>query len=113
MKEKRISIFELTGNSASTQQDGKVIYDIIKNGFKGFAVISGTVILDFTGVKYITPTYLNVAIGQLYNDYDGSFLRKHLKVENMTGRDKLMLKKVNDNAKKYFENLEVNYEDMQ
>jgi len=55
---------------------------------------------------------LNVAIGQLYNDYDGSFLRKHLKVENMTGRDKLMLKKVNDNAKKYFENLEVRYENL-
>lgn len=104
MKEVRISIFEQIGSSASvSSEDGEVLYGRILKGLEEKDV---QVILDFNNIELITSTFLNAAIGQLYNKYDSPFLRARLKVKNMAGEDLELLKKVVVRAKEYFKDKE-------
>lgn len=103
MKEIKISIFEQIGsNAAVSSEDGELLHNRILKGF-GEDVI---VILDFMNIELVTSTFLNAAIGQLYNRYDSPFLRAHLKVENLAREDLELLKKVIERAKEYFEDKE-------
>lgn len=100
MKEIKINIFEQIGsNAAVSSEDGEMLYGRIMKGLAEKEVI---IILDFTNIELITSTFLNAAIGQLYNKYDSPFLRERLKVENMAGEDLELLKKVVERAKEYF-----------
>ncbi|MBU0701451.1 STAS-like domain-containing protein [bacterium] len=102
MKEIKVNIFEQIGSSAAvSSEDGELLYNRIAKGLKEKEV---KVILDFINIELITSTFLNAAIGQLYNEYDSPFLRERLKVENMTGEDLELLKKVVERAKEYFKN---------
>ncbi|MEK7275520.1 MAG: STAS-like domain-containing protein [Candidatus Desantisbacteria bacterium] len=96
----KISIFEQIGsNAAVSSEDGEVLYERI---VKGLAEKDVIIILDFTNIEIITPTFLNAAIGQLYNKYDSPFLRERLKVNNLAKEDLELLKKVVERAKEYF-----------
>ena len=59
-------------------------------------------VLDFNNIELITSTFLNAAIGQLYDKYDSPFLNSHLKIKNMSKEDLGLLKKVVERAKEYF-----------
>lgn len=41
------------------------------------------VIVDFTGVEVVTPSFLSVAIASLLEDYPADFLNKMLTVDNI------------------------------
>lgn len=104
MKEQiKINIFEQIGSSASvSSDDGDMLFErILKALERGVAVV-----LDFNNIELITSTFLNAAIGQLYSKYDSPFLKEHLKVENMSQEDLVILKKVVERAKEYFMNRE-------
>lgn len=100
MKTFRIIIFEKIGsNAAVASEDGEAIYATINAAFEKKMPI----VLDFNNIELITSTFLNAAIGQLYDKYDSPFINKHLKVENMAPEDTMILKKVVIRAKEYFE----------
>jgi len=103
MKEVKISIFEqIGGNAAVSSEDGELLFERILRGVENDV----RVILNFNNIELITSTFLNAAIGQLYSKYDSSFLREHLKVENLSREDLELLKKVVERAKEYFKNKE-------
>jgi hypothetical protein len=60
--------------------------------------------LDFSNITLLTTAFLNSAIGQLYSKYKSNQLQEYLKLSNITDEDKLLLKKVTDRAKEYFQN---------
>ena len=100
MKEIKLNIFEQIGSSAAvSSEDGEILYGRI---VKGLAENNVKIALDFTNIELITSTFLNAAIGQLYNKYDSPLLRERLKVENMEKEDLELLKKVVERAKEYF-----------
>ena len=99
MKEIKISIFEQIGGSAAVStEDGDVLFKRIEKSLSGNA----KVILDFINVNLITSTFLNAAIGQLYNKHDSHFLNENLQIENLSAEDIDLLQKVIERAKEYF-----------
>ncbi|MBI5416426.1 STAS-like domain-containing protein [Candidatus Poribacteria bacterium] len=104
MTEITINIFEQIGSTAAvSSEDGEILFNRIVKAFENTA----NVIIDFNSIKLITPTFFNTAIGQLYSKYDSSFLKSHLKVNNMAIEDKELLIKVVERAKEYFKNKEM------
>lgn len=100
MKKIRINLFEQIGSTAAvSSEDGESLYKSIEKALEKTDLV---VVLDFINIELITSTFLNAAIGQLYNKYDSPFLRKRLKVENMAREDLELLKKVVERAKEYF-----------
>ena len=101
MKEITINIFEKLGSTAAVaSEDGEQLFALIMKALNNNVLL----ILDFNNIELITSTFLNAAIGQLYNKFNSQFLREHLKVVNMDNDDLILLKKVVDRAKEYFEN---------
>jgi len=104
METLKIVVFELVGNDAAvTSEDGEVLFERISKAFQN----KKSVILDFNNIQLVTSTFLNAAIGQLYGTYEDSFVKQHLKQENMLPEDKHLLKKVIERAKDYFKNKDV------
>lgn len=99
MREIRVSIFEQIGsNAAVSSEDGELLYKRLVKGLEEKVIV----VLDFMNIELVTSTFLNAAIGQLYNRYDSPFLRAYLKVENLAKEDLELLKKVIERAKEYF-----------
>ncbi len=104
MKEITVSILEHIGsNAAVSSEDGEMLFHQIKKAIEH----NIRIILDFQHLEFITPTFLNTAIGQLYSKYDSPFLRDHLKVKNIAKEDRELLKKVVERAKEYFQDKEL------
>lgn len=100
MKEIKVNIFEQIGSDAAvSSEDGELLF---KKIIKGLEEKDIRLILDFTNINLITSTFLNAAIGQLYSKYDSAFLRRRLRVENLSKEDLELLKKVVERAKEYF-----------
>jgi len=68
------------------------------------------VTISFENVTMLISLFLNVAIGQLYGSFREDTVRGHLKVEGLSSDDMELLKRVVDNAKKYYSNKE-SYDD--
>ncbi len=107
MNEILINVVKITEtNLCVSQEDGKKVYEKIKE-----VIISENIaVISFENADLITSSFLNIAVGQLYNkEFDYELLKKLLKVINMSNNDKKLLQKVIDNAKLYYKNKE-NYE---
>jgi len=93
-----ISVFDLAGPECWMDTDGQLLYDkfvpLLREGKK--------VALSFKYVEMITPTFLNAAIGQLYSEFTEEQIRELLSVTDLGPEDLADLKKVVDNAKRYF-----------
>jgi len=99
MKKEKVIIYDLIGGKdAVSSADGDVLFKIISKALKEGIEVT----LDFMNVEIITSTFLNVAIGQLYNKYDSSLLKEYLKLENIDNGDLETLKRVVERAKQYF-----------
>lgn len=100
-KVKIINVYETIGGSAAvSQDDGQILYDkistLIHKEFK--------VCVDFNNITLIISTFLNSAIGQLYNEFSIDEIKQYLEVKNMDSENMSLLKKVVDRAKEYFDN---------
>ena len=60
------------------------------------------VCLDFTGVTTLTSSFLNVAIGALYGQFDADFLDGNLRWIGVDTTDESLIRLVRDNAIRYF-----------
>ena len=95
----KINIYEIIGGDAAvSSDDGQTIFDRIEKAFKADQFVS----LDFKNIDLIVSTFLNACIGQLYSFYSPEFIRGHLKVENLSDDDLMILSKVIARAKQYF-----------
>lgn len=95
----KIVVYDLVSNSFCVDvDDGKLLYDLLNDKFKAEQVIA----LDFQNIEMITPTFLNIAIGQLYRNFTAEFIRAHLTVVNMLPEDMALLKRVVDTAKLFY-----------
>lgn len=93
-------ITRVTGSAVCVSiEDGTRLHDAIVA-----RIAEGSqVALSFQGVKRLTTAFLNAAVGQLYNEYDEDFVRRHLLPPEDANQDHLrLLKRVVDNAKLFF-----------
>ena len=81
---------------AVSSDDGKKVYQAIIEALRREAIVE----LDFQGITVVITAFLNMAIGKLYQDFNGDFLNHHLK-------DKALFKMVVTYAKEYFANQEA------
>jgi hypothetical protein len=96
-----IRILDVTGNNlAVSAEDGQMVHDkvavVLREG-RG-------VRLSFQGIDTVISAFLNAAIGQLYGEFSEETIRELLKIEEMAPEDLVLLKRVVDNAKRYFAN---------
>jgi hypothetical protein len=93
-------VYNIVGAFCVTTAGGQAVYDKIVPLLREGKKIS----LSFAKVELIIPTFLNVAIGQLYGVFTSEQIRELLTVTDMEPDHLVMLKAVVDNAKKYFAN---------
>lgn len=100
MKEQlSVRVTDIIGSSLCVSaDDGQLVFDkiapLMRDGKK--------IILSFEGAETIISSFLNAAVGQLYNEFSEENVRAHLTVSDMAQEDLLILKRVVENAKKYF-----------
>lgn len=103
MKEIKISLFEqVAGSAVVSSEDGDLLFKRLLKALEN----DMQVIIDFTNIELVSASFLNVTMGQLYNQYDSFFLDKHIKFENIVEEDIILIKKVVERAKEYFQNKE-------
>ena len=88
---------------AVSSDDGKKVYQAIFEALRREAIVE----LDFQGITVVITAFLNMAIGKLYQDFNGDFLNAHLKLVNVDDKDKALFKMVVTYAKEYFANQEA------
>jgi hypothetical protein len=80
--------------------DGNVVHDRIAK-----LIAEGNIaVVSFSGVKRLTTAFLNAAIGQLYNEFSAEQIRTGLRVADASQDQLRLIKRVVDNAKKFFAN---------
>jgi len=106
MKNVTINIFGLIdSNMAVSEKDGIFLYNKIVKELNKSDV---KVILDFNDISLITSKFLNAAVGQLYGQYDSSFLKEHLGFKNLKKEYVELFKIVVEMASKYFKDRKKN-----
>jgi len=97
----KIKVTDLIGSPLCiSAEDGQKIFDNIKNILKEARQVT----VSFENVTMLISLFLNVAIGQLYGSFSVETIRNQLKVEGLSLDDMELLKRVVDNAKKYYSN---------
>jgi hypothetical protein len=84
-------------------EEGQKVFDLINKAF----IEKRKVVLSFLNIEMLTTAFLNTAIGQLYRDYDESFIKQNLYVENISESGKVVLKRVVDTAKLFYKSPEI------
>ena len=96
----RVSVFEVVGNALCVASgDGQRVHDRLSTALKD----NRNVALSFRNVTTLTPAFLNTAVGQLYGTFSEDRIRTLLRVEGMSLDDLVLLERVVDTAKQYFE----------
>lgn len=96
-----IRVFDVVGSPLCVSSaDGQLVYDklapLVRDGRK--------VALSFAQVQTLISAFLNTAIGQLYGEFTEERVRELLSVRDMAPEDVALLKRVVENAKRYFAN---------
>ena len=95
----QVSMLEVVGGPLCVaSSDGQKIYDRLAAALKA----DRHVVISFNKVTTLTAAFLNAAIGQLYGTFSEEKIRSLLKVGNVESDDLALLKRVVDNAKRYF-----------
>ncbi len=96
----KINIYsEVNGNAAVSVSDGDAIYAKICAAI----INSKTVVLDFLNIDFITSAFLNMAVGQLYNNSELSEQQiNDIKLENISNADRKLYEQVMERAQKYY-----------
>lgn len=96
-----IRVADIIGSSLCiSAEDGQKVFDkikpVIEEGKK--------VIVTFERVTMLISLFLNASIGQLYGTFTEEEIRSHVEVAALAKEDLEILKRVVDNAKKYYSN---------
>ena len=93
-------VYGIVGSSLCVAtEDGQKVFDqiapILRHGH--------SVELSFLNVEIMTTAFLNVAIGQLYGQFDEKTIESLLIVQDLLPEDESLLAWVKESAKRYFE----------
>jgi len=96
-----VRVFDVVGSPLCVSaDDGQSVHDkvapLLREGRR--------VAMSFDKVETLISAFLNAAIGQLYGEFPEERIRQLLSVRDMTNEDLVLLKRVVDNAKLYFQN---------
>lgn len=99
-----VRIFDIVGGPLCVSaDDGQRVHDkivpLLRDGKK--------VVLSFEQVETLISDFLNAAIGQLYGEFPEELIREMVSVRKKDEEDLAVLKRVVDNAKRYFTNKPV------
>lgn len=96
-----VRVFDIVGGPLGVSaDDGQRVHDKIAPLLReGQAVV-----LSFEQVETLIPAFLNAAIGQLYGEIPEERIRELLAVRDLDADDMEVLKRVVENAKRYFAN---------
>lgn len=96
-----IRVADLIGGALCiSAEDGQKVFEKILPLLKNSRPVS----ISFDHVDMVISLFLNVAIGQLYGSFSEDEVRALVRVEGLSGDDMELLKRVVDNAKKYYSN---------
>jgi hypothetical protein len=97
----KIKVTDLIGNRLCiSAEDGQKIFGKVEQLLRDGKQVT----ISFENVTMLISLFLNVAIGQLYGSFNEEAIRAQLKVEGLSSDDMQLLKRVVDNAKKYYSN---------
>lgn len=103
MNEIVLNIINIVGDSFCVEvEDGQRVFEVVKKAIDENRKVK----ISFKNVEILTSAFLNMAIGQLYGNYDEDIIRGKLSVIEINQEDKNLLKRVVDTAKIYYKNLE-------
>ena len=103
-KEVIVRVFDIVGGPLCVSaEDGQCVHDKIVP----FLREDTKVALSFEQVETLISAFLNAAVGQLYVEFPEDRIRELLSVRDMDEEDMAVLKRVVDNAKRYFANKTV------
>ena len=95
MEEVTIRGYNVIGGSlCSDPDDGEKVYELVNKVIQE----SKKVVLSFKNIELVTIAFLNVAVGQLYRDYDETFIDSHLSTTDLDEIDTARLKDVKETA---------------
>ncbi len=96
-----IKVSDLIGGQfCISAEDGQKVFRKIEQLIRDGRLIT----ISFKNVTMLISLFLNVAIGQLYGSLSEDAIRAQLKVDGLSPDDMELLKRVVDNAKKYYSN---------
>jgi len=96
----KIKIIEAAGiNCCVAACDGQKVHDRIADAFRKNSEVE----LSFAETDELTPAFLNSAVGQLYGTFSVEMIEKSLSFTNIDPEDEVILKRVMERAKGYFE----------
>ena len=81
-------------------EDGQKVFNIIKQNLSEGKIVT----LSFENITMLISLFLNVAIGQLYGCLKEEHIPTQLKLKEPSSDDLELLKRVIENAKKYYAN---------
>jgi hypothetical protein len=94
-----LDVVETTGTPICVAaEDGHKLHDRVA----GLLQNNEEVLLSFSSVRRMTTAFLNVAIGQLYNEFPEETVRRYLKVQDIDQQSLGLLRKVIDRAKDFY-----------
>lgn len=96
-----IKVSDIIGSSLCiSAEDGQKVFGkilpVLKDG--------QSIVLSFENVEVLISLFLNVAIGQLYGVFSPEQIKAQVAVEGLAEDDVELLKRVIENAKKYYAN---------
>jgi len=96
-----VRIFDIVGGPVGVSaDDGQRVHDKIAPLMRE----EQPIVLSFEQMETMISTFLNAAVGQLYGEFSEELIRGLLSVRDMEADDQEVLKRVVDNAKRYFAN---------
>jgi len=96
-----IKVTDLIGSRLCiSSEDGQKVFEKAESLLKR----GKNVTISFDSVTMLISLFLNVAIGQLYGSFSEEEVRSMVKVDGLSVDDMELLKRVVDNAKKYYAN---------
>jgi len=88
----------LRSHYLDNNEDAQAVHLVIKTMLK----MPGITTVDFDGIEYTAVCFLNVAIGQLFGEFEIEFLRKHLKFKCVDNEIRAKIRDVISTAIAYY-----------
>lgn len=94
----RVNVFTQVGGFCVAVDDGEKLFRLLHRALQAGKRVE----VSFEGVESLSSSFLNAAIGQLIGAFDAAVLRDRLHIVDLNDDDRVLLKRVIANARRYF-----------
>lgn len=104
MSDVQIQVYNLIGSEYCTDiEDGQELYNYIYRVLS----ISKSIEVSFKNIEIITPSFLEVSIGQLYKYFTEDDIKSLMNISDISDTDKLLISRAIDTTKEFYKNPEI------